>query len=422
VTVDLEVITVRGALTVNGDAGVALTSTFANVTFEHLDGGSPISAPLSCAVVGARCESAFSTTLFAGSYRVLVRADAMSTFPFGGTYVFDPALAVTRQMAPLAIDVPTVRIGGRVTVNGAAPRPLTAQAPWSVNVSLTDTVRPLQRSTITVDCFDPMSPCAGTFSEYVFRGRSLASFSSHNVAELPPQPAQSPAVSAVDTTSAPPTLTLDVLTTTVMGGVTVNGQPPTISSQADAGAAFGVRLSGPGLGEVLSTASPCPTSTPQASCPISFSARVFQGTVLNAEASGYGFNELPFSSIRRPSWPYGRAFSLEAVTVGAQPVTVMLDAKTGVISGTVTVNGATPQRATGTTAAPLLQLTNRATGALLSSSLACATTPPAPACVLAFREVVPRGVYELAIVPQGLVNVPGGPSTRWVIGDPVEVR
>lgn len=421
-TIDLAPLTVRGTLTVNGDAGVGTSTQTATVGFSPVDGGSTLGAFLQCPQSG-RCESNFSTRVFPGAYRVTVRADVMEGFPRSGTFVVAPALAVTPAMAPLAIDVPTVRVSGRVLVNGAAPARQSAAAPLTtLDVSLTDTVQPMQRSSFSIDCSDALTPCTGAFTEPVFRGRALASVGGLNVATMPGVPASSPGL-PLDATVPRPGVVLDVPTTSLQGTVTVNGMAPTISSQAaDGGVGFGVRLSRPESGEQLAFASPCPSPVPQASCPITFGAPAFQGTTLTAEASAQGFNELPFVLLGRPVWPLGRVFPAEgAITIGAAPVSVTLDVKTARLRGTVTVNGATPQRM-GTASPALLQLTNRATGAVLTIGLSCAAMPAPPACALSFDTLVPRGVYEVALVPQTLTDVAGGPFIRWVIGDPVELR
>lgn len=423
VVVDLTPFTVRGTLTFDGDAGVASTSVSSTtVAFTPIDGGSPLNTMVQCAPSG-RCETSFSARIFPGAYRVDVRARSIAGFPANGTYVFSSNRALTTAAAPLAIDVPTVRLGGRVTINGLVPsRASTTALQTTLEIALVDLVDPVQRSTITVDCSDPMTACTGSFSEPVFRGRAAASIAGTNVTNLPPAPAASPP-EPVDATSGRSGLVLDVRTTTLRGNVTVNGLPPTISAQATTGTLFAIRLVRPGGGAQSLVGAPCPSAVAQTSCPISFTTPVFQSATFTAEASARGFNELPFGATFQ-SWPLGRVFPLETpVSIGTSPAMVALDVKTVRLAGSVTVNGLTARRGGVPATAPAsLQLTNRASGGTLSMALSCAATPAPPACSMTFDTVVPRGVYELAVVPQSLSGVSGGPSTRWVVADSIELR
>jgi hypothetical protein len=125
---DLRTLTASGRITLNGAAprSTSLCSstmnpgyTKAEVQLVEKTHGYTFEAYVLCRDAGY----AWNTTVYPGTYTVRVRGISLgfSNLP-EQSYVADAGLALTTDLANKVLDVRTVSAGGRITLNGAAPR------------------------------------------------------------------------------------------------------------------------------------------------------------------------------------------------------------------------------------------------------------------------------------------------------------
>jgi hypothetical protein len=127
-TFDVKTVQLGGKATMNGadpanggDCTSRPSATKATVQLTDAARGYSFTLPMLCGDSGF----AFSGAIFPGTYRVTVQGNSYSGLRFSNlplaSYLTDAALAVSADVSGKTLDVKTVQVGGKVTMNGADP-------------------------------------------------------------------------------------------------------------------------------------------------------------------------------------------------------------------------------------------------------------------------------------------------------------
>jgi len=279
---DVKSFPVSGAVKINGSAPQADAQVCtagleaATVTFVESLRGYSIATTIPCNT----SDFTFSTTLYPGTYRVLVKSHQYgetpsSTLPVTGDYLVQEGLEVSAAVENLELDLRTFTVSGKVTLNGVipTPNPAVCDSPdeWAATVLLTDAARGYQfldrikcdstTFTYTATVFP------GSYELRVLNGEWDGHPASNLLPGLSHRVRTDVAVTAADLAD----IDLDLQVFTVSGKVTVQGALPTVTPecQEPAKAAF-VRFEGEGA--------PQKVEIPCNSTDFSYAASVYPGS------------------------------------------------------------------------------------------------------------------------------------------------
>jgi hypothetical protein len=406
--VDVKTSLVSGTVTLNGANPVSNSSTCAVTAGDTSDPRGWVT--LSDATTGSSfpvilqgcgtTAATFSVTVLQGTYQVRVNGGS-SNLP-SAPYPASSALVVNGPLANLTFDEKTSPVSGTVTLNGANP----ISNSTSCVVTATDTTArgtvTLKETTTGVSFNTSLQGCTNTtatFSTVVYPGTYKVTVSGF-YSDIP-RPAYV-ASSAVVVNAAVANLAFDVKTTPVSGAVTLNGANPVSNSSScaltDASHRRGaVTLVETTQGYSFSASLQGCTNTTAAT----FSTAVYPGTY-EVTVSG-DYSDLP-----------GLAYvASSALVVNGAVADLALDVKTSPVSGTVTLNGASPASnstscavtATGTGyALGAVTLTETTQGYTYTANLQGCTNTTAT-----FSTVVYPGTYEVTISGGSFSDLPSPP-------------
>ena len=317
---------------------------------------------------------AWSGTIYPGTYKVSVLGNSNSNLPQGSSFVANPALVVAANQTGLVLDVKTVAIDGKVTLNGAAP---TSTCMTSSPASVV-----LQELTLGYSLTIAV-PCNALFawSGNVYPGTYRVSVVGNSNSNLP-QGSAFVANPALVISASQTALVLDVKTVTVGGKITLNGAEPTSTCTSSSPAS--VLLREVTQGYSLTIAVPCNTM-------FAWSGTVYPGTYKVSVAGNSNSN-----------LPQGSAFIANA----ALPLTaslsgVVLDVKTVAVAGKITLNGALPTLTCMTSSPATVLFTEISQGYVLNTAVPCVPN-------LAFTSSLYPGIYRVAVSGNSNSNLPQG--------------
>jgi hypothetical protein len=322
---DVETVPLSGVLTVDGRPPVATSGCAGDhVRIRFTEGPLPkgwfdpvvatlLDARIACGV----STGTFSTRLPAGKYRVLAsRSDSSTTFP-DATFVVDGAFSPAAGAPPVAWDVTTVPVSGRLTVDGRPPEASSSCAGDQVRLTFVDARGATFTSSIDCGVSD------GSFSARVAPGtyRVLASRSDSSTTF----PDATFVVDGAFTVSGPATgLAWDLTTVAVSGRLTVDGRAPAATS-----ACVGDHV------RIAFTDQAGATFTSKIACSVSdgsFSARVAPGT----------YRVLASRSDSNTSFPDATMVVERALGVTAPTSGLSFALTTVPVTGTITIDGRAP--------------------------------------------------------------------------------
>ena len=287
----------------------------------------------------------FSGQLYPGTYLVRVsnpNDSRFSNLPVSSTsvsYVVNAALVLTTDTSALVMDVKTVQVSGKVTLNGATP---IVGSLCPANPTLSTAVLRFTETTkgYVVDLNTLCSDKTFSFSGQLYPGTYSVRVSNPNDSRFSNLPVSSTSVSyvvnaALVFTADASGLVMDVKTVQVSGKVTLNGATPLVGSLCGANPTLNtavVRFTETTKGYLIDLSTLCSDST------FSFAGQLYAGTysVRVSNPNDSRFSNLPVSSTS-VSYVANSALSLTANTSG-----LVMDVKTVQVSGKVTLNGATP--------------------------------------------------------------------------------
>ena len=312
IVLDVKTVTVSGTVTLNGAAPVPISGCsssygIATVTLTETTNGYSFQQTVPCT------SNAWNVTVYPGTYRAEVQG-VESNVP-GTSYVANAALALTAAQSNIALDVKTVAASGTVTLNGAAPVPISgcSSSYGIATVTLTETTYGYSFQQ-TVPCTSNawnLTVYPGAYRAYVQGVESNLPGSSYV------------ASGALTLTSAQANIALDVKTVTASGTVTLNGAAPVpISGCSSSYGIATVTLTETTYGYSFQQTVPCTSNA--------WSLTVFPGTY-RAEVQGVESNVPGTSYVANAG-----------LVVSAPQSNVVLDVKTVTVGGTVTLNGAAP--------------------------------------------------------------------------------
>ena len=175
----------------------------------------------------------FAGVVFPGSYRVVV--DGTSTYSNvpNGAFVADPALALSADKSGLLLDVKTVQVSGKITLNGAAPTPTATYCPTNPT-AVTGHVRLIEATKGYTYSLNTLCKDAGFgFSGTIFPGTYQVTVDGQNTYSDIPDPsfiARTGVLIDKDTTD----LILDVKTVLIAGKLLLNGVLPMLDAYCTA--------------------------------------------------------------------------------------------------------------------------------------------------------------------------------------------
>lgn len=368
---DVKTVEAAGIVTLNGAAPLltCVSESPATVQFQEVNLGYRIAIP-----VGCNSTLAFDSLIYPGTYKVTVVGNSYANLPQGSAFVVKSALTITADQAHLVLDVKTVNIAGKVTLNGALPVSTCSSAsPATVN---------LQETTYGYNLNIPV-PCGTGFawSGVVYPGTYKVAVLGNSYANLPQGSAYvvDPALSL---TAGRTGLSLDVKTVTLSGKVTLNGATPAATCSSASPAT--VILQDAAQGYSLSVPVPCNSM-------FAWSGTVYPGTY-KVLVAGNSYSNLPVGSSFVAS---------PALKVSANQTALVLDVKTAAVDGKITLNGAAPTT-TCTTSSPasvVFQDTTQGYGFTIA-------VPCSPAFVWSGK--IYPGTYKVSVLGNANANLPTG--------------
>lgn len=318
-------------------------------------------------------------------------------------------VCTTTPSSELILDVKTVRVSGRITLNGATPTLGSSctgnPSSTTATITFTDAVRK-NSFAVTTRCSDPTF----SFAETVYPGTYEVKVSgSSTFTNLPfPPLVVSPALSVSANTS---NLMFDVKTITVAGRLTLNGATPTRGTYCTGnpnGQSATVSFGDTTRGIYFDLPIPCSDPT------FSFSGSIYPGSYKVAF-----MNELsPGSS----NIPLRGILAGPPLTVAANTSGLVLDIKTVNASGRITFNGAAPIRgascaANPTNATAAVYFTDKTTGNQLTLFSRCNDA------TFSFSGLLFPGTYEVRVGGGGapVSNIPVAAAANAFLAIPEQI-
>ena len=345
-TFDVKTVTVSGKVTYNGAAPALGTSCLGNsgaassrLLFTEPTKGYTVYLETKCGDSGFT----FTGPVYPGTYTVRVNnvnGAGYSNLPQTGfierSYIANPALVVTADTTGVVLDVRTVTVGGKVTLNGAAPTLgpacMANNGSPSSRIFFTDTAK---NYTFALDtkCGDAGFAFTGAIYPGTYAVRVNNPLGTSNIplgrTDLQSYLANAALVVGADTNG----LVLDVKSTTVSGKVTYNGAAPVLGSSCMAnngGVSARVVFTDTAKNYVFYADAKCGDGT------FSFTGTVYPGTYVVRVHNPSGQSDLPLVSDTQGY------IANPALVVGAPLSGLVFDVKTVSLSGKVTLNGAAP--------------------------------------------------------------------------------
>ena len=118
VVFDVKTVSIDGKVTLNGapPSSSCSTSSPATVLLHEITQGYNLTIAVPCTP-----SFAWSGNIYPGTYKVSVAGNSNSNLPQGTAFVVNAAMVLLANQSALNLDVKTVTIDGKVTLNGAAP-------------------------------------------------------------------------------------------------------------------------------------------------------------------------------------------------------------------------------------------------------------------------------------------------------------
>lgn len=360
-------------------------------------GGAGMCTPTTCAALGKNCGAVADGC--GGMLACGTCSGAMCAMTCPAGFSCNAAGACAGGSASsLALDVKTVRVAGNVTINGAAPVNLgTACASYPTDSKATLTfLEQAKGYRVTVQI--PCSSAATAFAADLFPGTYAVNVEGTGSANtnLPRASYQAAAAFVVGAPLAGQIF--DVKTVVVSGTVTLNGATP-----AHVGTACS---SSPGLDKARVVFQDKAKSTfisvgiPCSSASFAYSIVVFPGTY-EVRVEGTSFSNLP--STQYPS----EAFLAQSQLAVSAPIAgKVLDVSTVLVSGQLTLNGATPVNAGYYCSSyparekARVDFIEKAKGYRLSAIVPCSST------AFAFSAALFAGTYDVRVTGSDESNLP----------------
>ncbi|HEX6836414.1 MAG TPA: hypothetical protein VF334_07555, partial [Polyangia bacterium] len=364
--VDVKTVNVSGTVTLNGAAPSTLpacnanpASTKASVHLVDAARGYTFDLPVPCSA----STFTWSGVVFPGAYKVTVTGDSNYSSLPSQAFVANPELDVTADAQNLALDIKTASVGGTVTLNGAAPMTTAActgnASAAKATVHLYDTTDGYR--------FDLDVPCSSSTFQWggsVFPGTYVVSVDGDaNYSNVPTTPFVANGALAVSGSVG--NQAIDIKTVNAAGTVTLNGAAPTANCPS-ASAAYSkaaVHLTDKKNGYRFDVPITC------AATDWSWSGAVFPGSYVVTVDGGDGYSNLPQTAFVANS----------SLAVNNDVSNQALDVKTFTVSGTITLNGATPAQTSYCMSYPTatqatVRLTDATDGYSFSFSVLCNST------------------------------------------------
>jgi hypothetical protein len=385
--VDVKTVNVGGTITLNGAAPTTNPScdpdpAAAKATVQLTDKarGYTFSLPVPC----SSSTFAWAGVIFPGTYSVSVVGQSdLSNLP-GQSFLSNAALTVTADAQNVALDVKTVAVGGTITLNGAAPTSDPTACTGNPSASVATVHFSDAADGYTFDLDVPCSATTYSWGGSIFPGTYVVTVAGKDgYTNLPT--ATFTFNSALKVSSALANQVIAVATKNVSGTVTLNGMAPTATctstSPYDKAT---VHLVDSTNGYQFDVPIPCATAD------FSWSAAVYPGKYAVSVAGQAGYSNLPMQ-------PF---VGVPSLAVNSDVTGQTLAVKTQNVTGTITLNGATPAATPSCTASPTYP---QATVTLRdkTNGYQFIVTVPCSATTLAWTGVVFPGNYDVSVNGQG---------------------
>jgi len=377
---------VSGIITLNGAQPTSACGSSDRATVKLDDDARNYHFSFVVPCTGTASPFAWSGSVYPGVYKITV-AGGYSDLP-AEPYLVDAARTINAPTT-FTFDVVAKAVSGVITLNGAQPTSACGSSDRAT-VKLDDNARNYHFSFVV--------PCTGTASPFAWSGTVFPGVYNITVvggySNLPNQPYQ---VAAAQTINAPTTFNSDVVAVAVSGVITLNGAQPTSACGSSDRAT--VKLEDNARNYHFSFVVPC-TGT---ASPFAWSGTVYPG-VYNITVTG-GYSTLP-------NQPYRVA---AAQTINA-PTTFNSDVVAVAVSGVVTLNGAQPTSACGSSDRATVKLDDNARNYHFSFVVPCTGT----ASPFAWSGTVFPGVYDISVTGgySTLPNQPYQVATAQTINAP----